>query len=379
MRSGWQPDAAFAEVHNGKSSAHGHSDANSLALTAFGAEMLIDPGVFIYGTPESQLLSRTVSHNTVTMDDLNTVNDQGASHWTSGWWTDIYDGTNAGFETGPLGDASARHRRIVVFLKPSIFFVVDAARGSAPHDWALRYHFAPGSLEVDHDGKSILFRASSDPAYTGSAHAGLRLWSVADESAHLTTALGLASGGWERKIEAPVAISSHFQTDAALWSTLIEPFASTPPSLGWTVRQDDSGIAMAYQDGHATLRYLLVRTESEATMPDSWGNSAPFSTDAAVAVFEQHPSGKSGADYRRLALHGGSLFLESRTDNPAIVRSEQPIDLLEATWNSGTLAVHLVGGGGTTVKTYGAHRLLLNGKAFPIAAGLQFIRLPGRQ
>jgi len=376
MRSSWQPDASFMAIHNGRSSAHGHSDANSLVLTAFGAQMLVDPGVYIYGTPESQLLSRSVSHNTVTMDDLNTANDQGEAHWTSGWWTDIYDGANAGYEVRSGGDAAARHRRIVVFLKPSLFFVVDAALGSRPHDWTLRHHFAPGALTTSPDGKSITFRPGDDAAYAGHSHGGIRLWSAAQESAHLTTALGLAAGGWERKIEAPVAISSVFQSDAALWATLIEPFGTSPSALSWDVRQDEQGIAMAYQENHGSRRFLLVRTEAEAPMPDSWANTTAFSTDAHVAAFEQRPAGKHDPEYRRLALHEGSLFLEPGSSAPAIVRSDQPVDLLEVTWKGDTLAVHQVGGAGTVLKTFGAHKLLLNGKVFPISAGLQYIRLP---
>jgi hypothetical protein len=261
-------------------------------------------------------------------------------------------------------------------LKPSLFFVVDVGTGRARHDWTLRHHFAPGALTTAKDGQSITFRPKADPAYASQPRAGVRLWSAAQDTAHLTTALGLAAGGWERKITTPVAISSVFQSRSALWATLIEPFGSEPPGPSWDVRQDEQGVAMAYQVDRGLRRFLLVRTEPEAPMPDSWADTVAFSTDAAAAAFEQSPTGKPGADYRRLALRGGTLFLEPRSSAPAIVRSEQPVDLLEVTWRGDTLAVHQVGGGGTVIKTFGAHKLLLNGKVYPITAGLQYIRLP---
>jgi hypothetical protein len=304
------------------------------------------------------------------------VNDRGETHWTSGWWTDIYVGLNGGYEVRSRGDAAARHRRIVLFLKPSLFLVVDAAKGSAPHDWTLRHHFAPGELTALPDGKAITFRPAPDTAYAGHTRSGVRLWTSAQEPTHITTTLGLAAGGWERKIEAPVAGSSLFDTRSALWATLIEPFGAAPPAARWDVRADAQGIAMAFQKDRGTRRFLLVRSEADAPMPDTWAEDAAFSTDAEVAAFEQRPGGKAGPDYRRLALHKGTLFLEPGSHAPAVVRCEQPITLLEATWKGDTLAVHRVGGVGVAVKTYGARRLLLDGKVYPIAAGLEYVRLP---
>jgi hypothetical protein len=376
MRSSWSPDAAFLALHNGHSSAHGHHDANSFVLSANGSELLIDPGVYIYGTPESQLLSGSISHNTVTMDDRDTVNDGGEARWSSGWWTDLYDGTNAGYEEARGEPGPARHRRIVLYLKPSLFFVVDAAAGDRPHDWTLRDHFAPGRLDMAADGKSITFRPTPDPAYPGKGRGGLRVWSALDDAAHLTAAPGIAAGGWERKIEAPVAIWSQFAASEAHWATLLEPFAGSPSAAGWDVRQDEHGNAMASQSIGQARRFLLARTESEAPMPPAWVDAAGFSTDAQAAAFEQGAAEKGGATPRRLSIRHGTLFLDTRSNSPAIVRADQPVTLLEAAWRGDTLTVHRVGGAGVALRTFGARRLVLNGKVIAVPAAQDMVRLP---
>jgi hypothetical protein len=253
---------------------------------------------------------------------------------------------------------------------------VDAATGGQQHDWTLRDHFAPGRLDAALNGKSLTFRPAQDSGYPGNGRGGLRIWSAGQNYTHLTTAMGLASGGWDRKIEAPVAIWSQFQTQTALWANLLEPFSAAPSPQGWDVRQDENGSAMAFQQNSLGRRFLLVRTQSEAPLPDDWGATTGFSTDAEVAAFQQRSARKGTAPFRRLLIRSGSLFVEERADIPAVLRSEQPLTLLEATWQGDTLSVHRVGGSGTVLRTFGARRLLLDGKASPIAPGQTMCRLP---
>ena len=275
MRSGWSPDAAFLALHNGHSSAHGHSDANSLVLTAFGNELLIDPGVYIYGTPELQLLASAVSHNTVTMDDRSAVNDRGEARWTSGRWFDIYDGTNAGYEGGPRRQrrAASAHRRLP---QTDALLCGGRGRGDLSHDWTLRDHFAPAHPGAAPDGNRLPSARARDPAMRDRARGGLRVWSAAQDDTHLTRRSGLASGGWERKIEAPVATWSRFQSRKAIWLELWEPFPLAPSPTAWDVRQDENGIALAFQKQGRDRHFALVRTESDTPMPDSWTDATGF-------------------------------------------------------------------------------------------------------
>ncbi len=374
MRSGWSPDAAFIGLHNGSSVAHGHNDANGIVMTAFGNELLIDPGAGIDGSTSTRLLSNSVSHNTVTMDDQNTVNAAGESLWISGWWGDIYDGSNAGYEASD--DAKARHRRTVVFVKPSTFFIVDSAAGDRPHDWALRSHFAPGALDTASTGASLTFHATSNPAYPGRGRGGLRIWAAPTDDNHLTSTPGPVSGGAERQIEAPVAVWSQFQTRTATWAQLLEPFAVSPSPLAWDVRQDGHGTAMATQGDSHTRRYLLIRPGSDAPLPDAWVESTGFSTDATVSVYLHRTADRAGTDFRRLILTSASLFLQTTAEIPAFVHADQQVVLLEVTWQGDTMTVHRVGGAGIAVRTFGARRLVLNGKSLAIAAGRPIVRLP---
>jgi hypothetical protein len=145
MRSGWEPDARYLVTRNGYSNSHFHLDNLSVIVNAYGSDLLPDPGIYTYGTPECNALTQTTSHSTVSVDGKNIVPGNGANTWVSMPGFDCFDGVSPGYHD--LRDV--RHRRTIVFAKPDYWVVADRITGSGEHTASQYWHFAPGRVEFD--------------------------------------------------------------------------------------------------------------------------------------------------------------------------------------------------------------------------------------
>ncbi len=162
MRSGWTQDSVYAIIHNGDNRGHGHHDSLQMPITAFGDEMVIDPGIYIYGTPESAELSKTTSHSTICVNDRNALQMAGPTTWITSAEYDYFDGMNAGYE----GLEGVKARRRVLFIKPQYWIVVDSVLGNGKYKIDSRFVCAEGraskqgSNAIYTNGKNCLLIAS---------------------------------------------------------------------------------------------------------------------------------------------------------------------------------------------------------------------------
>ncbi|MCX8053076.1 MAG: heparinase II/III family protein, partial [Armatimonadetes bacterium] len=172
MRSDWSRNALYLNLHNGKDMGHGHYDQLSIVVDAYGAKLIVDPGCYIYGTPEHEKLRKTTSHATVTVDDADThVYETGSNYWACMTSMDYYEGTNIGYRGVP----GVLHTRKVVFFKPwstvsnsvknhageqipyatrndgheGYWLVQDTVTGLGTHEVACRFPFYPGPVLLD--------------------------------------------------------------------------------------------------------------------------------------------------------------------------------------------------------------------------------------
>lgn len=145
MRSGWDPDALYLQLHNGEDKGHGHADELSVSIDAYGGKLVVDPGCYIYGTPEQSELYKSRNHATVTVDDADTHTVMGENAWVSGLTADFYVGTNAGYREVD----GVKHTRKIAFLKPDYWFIADTVTGEGEHEVASRFTFPPGEISVD--------------------------------------------------------------------------------------------------------------------------------------------------------------------------------------------------------------------------------------
>lgn len=162
MRSDWRPDGAYLALHNGLSTSHGHADANSIVLAWDGEVMLVDPGVYVYGTPESAILSSTRSHSTVQVDASDTHQRNGENVWKSTPEFDYLKATNAGYR----GADDVRHTREIVFVKPDYWVVRDSVTGSSTRKLDSRFVCMPSKMTVSEDGRRAVARFESGRTLT---------------------------------------------------------------------------------------------------------------------------------------------------------------------------------------------------------------------
>jgi heparan-sulfate lyase len=145
MRSGWDPDALYLQLHNGKDMGHGHADALAVSVDAFGSKLIVDPGCYTYGTPYQSELYKSRKHATVTVDDADAHTEHGANALTSFSTVDYYAGTNAGYR----GLDGVSHTRKITFMKPDYWMIEDTIAGAGEHEVASRFPFLPGAVELD--------------------------------------------------------------------------------------------------------------------------------------------------------------------------------------------------------------------------------------
>jgi hypothetical protein len=157
MRGGWEmtdPVAVFDAGPLGYGpAAHGHADALSFQLFANGFPFFIDSGTFSYNLDYTwrDLFRRTSAHNTVTIDgqDQSVPGDRmswktfaktRSRHWLTTPWFDIADAEHFGYERLP---DPVIHRRVIVFLKPDTWIVLDNLRGRERHVLEFILHLRP--------------------------------------------------------------------------------------------------------------------------------------------------------------------------------------------------------------------------------------------
>lgn len=146
MRSDWTPDATYMCLKNGRYTAHGHFDSLGFVLYGYGNPLLVDPGIYIYGTPEAVRLISTPSHNTISVDGANLQNGGGPNQFFAGTSTDYLVATGPQYQRI---DESVYPIRRVAFLKPDYWVVSDVVRGSGEHKVDSRFHFANTLAQLD--------------------------------------------------------------------------------------------------------------------------------------------------------------------------------------------------------------------------------------
>ncbi len=178
MRSGWNREAHWSCVDCGPqaggisegavpSAAHGHADALSVLISAYGEPMLVDAGSYAYnGDPVwYDYFRQTRAHNTVVVDGLDQAVHHGGMAWSQAAktqceaWdsTPLYDyvcGHHAGFTRLPV---PVWHRRAVFFRKPTYWLIFDELTGTGLHQVESYLHFAPAALKAIPDGITATF------------------------------------------------------------------------------------------------------------------------------------------------------------------------------------------------------------------------------
>lgn len=174
MRGGWgafDPILVFDCGPLGHGPAgHGHADALSFQLYAHGFPFLVDSGTFSYnldyGWRDAFRSSR--AHNTIVVDgqeqsvpgDRMSWKTMACTHchgWLSTRWFDLADAEHDGYCRLP---DPVRHRRIVVFVKPDTWWVLDRLEARGRHDLEFLLHLRPDCVvEAGEGAPCIVLRS----------------------------------------------------------------------------------------------------------------------------------------------------------------------------------------------------------------------------
>ena len=162
------------ELGFGPIAAHGHADALSFTLRAFGEDILVDPGTYDYFTyPNGRSYFRsTHAHNTVVVDDGNQSEMIGAFLWgrrATSRCLRWEPGPEGGTVTGEHDGYQARsggviHRRTISLDgRRGEVGIVDELSGPGLHTAALCLHLAESCTLERVSGQRYLFAAGAGP------------------------------------------------------------------------------------------------------------------------------------------------------------------------------------------------------------------------
>jgi heparinase II/III-like protein len=154
--------------------AHGHADALSFTVRAFGVDMLVDPGTFDYFTyPEwRQYFRSTPAHNTVCIDGEDQSVLMGSFLWGAransrciDWRPRAGGGTVAGEHDGytRLPDPVVCGRTLTLDEQTRTLNIVDRISAKGRHKIALYFHLSE-SCEAERHGNDIHIECSEGRA-----------------------------------------------------------------------------------------------------------------------------------------------------------------------------------------------------------------------
>lgn len=149
---------------NGRGS-HGHNDALSMELSAYGRAFIVDPGSYVYNLDRDarHMFRSTAYHSTVMVDGVeqNTtsvdlpfvIGNEAAPkviEWKSIDTRDLVVAEHHGYRrlTHPV-----THKRSVTFDKTEGYWVIDDDLvGSGEHEFTFTFHVAPELSVDEHEG-----------------------------------------------------------------------------------------------------------------------------------------------------------------------------------------------------------------------------------
>ncbi len=212
---------------------HRPSQADQLHVDLWwrGQNIALDPGTYSYNcAPWDTALSRTVSHNTVTVDDRDQMEQVGTFLWLP-WITGravhsfpsqgglaYWEGTHDGYRRLA---APVSYRRGIVRLGGGWWLVLDRLVSRASHDYRLHWLLADVPYVWQPDNRSL---ALESPA--GRYHVQIGLWPAAGQ-ASVVRAAARETRGWQapyyQALLPAVSLALSVAGQAVLFWTLFGP------------------------------------------------------------------------------------------------------------------------------------------------------------
>jgi len=326
MRSGWDAEALFMLFDSGPyGSAHQHEDKLHFVVSAYGKQLVLDPGNFSYDASRwRRYVLTTPGHNTVMVDGMgqHRRGKRETYFWPRPWQGDAptendtlwvnkpdFDYARGTYRDG-YGRPEARareegrperggyemvtgitHTRRVLFLKPDYWVIADtmAADDDAEHVYESLFHLDAVEAQADESALSVTTHDadSANLAIVPMADGGLRVRIVSGQDDPVQ---GWANDPWR---PVPTAVYSKAGRHTtwlayALYPTRpgqIMPVISVEPAPTEKAEGDDAlALVVRFADGRADHLLFSCRPGQ----PVTFGN---FSTDAEAAAIRLREDG----------------------------------------------------------------------------------------
>ena len=310
MRSDWSPDALYMCIKNGRYTAHGHFDSLSFELHAYGNALIVDPGIYIYGTPDAQRLISTRSHSTVSVDGADFHNGGGPNQFFAGESVDYFRGISPEYQG--LSPEIRTVRRIA-FLKPDYWVVSDLVQGTGKHRIDSRFHFS--------DLNAVIDPLSGIARTTKTTGGNLAILPAGQKGMSYTLDEGFTAFVHEKK-EPALILRQSVESDLPFWlANVLYPFCGTfnPPKLNVIKDSDFS------RTGVCALRIDTAKGRDYITFAETPDTESNFAKDnlSAKAQCAMVRLGKDGRVQSFALIYGsrlkrGDLLAESSVPVPAL-------------------------------------------------------------
>jgi hypothetical protein len=306
MRTGWDCQSHYLNFDCGEiaagvssedisSAAHGHADALSIEVSAYGVPILVDPGFYTYNGAEKwhRYFRETKAHNTVVVDGCSQAEYRGRLKWSRApevrlehcMLSTAFDCVEAS-HNGYLRLAQpVVHRRAVVFLKPDYWLIRDELWGEGEHQIDRYFHFSAVEITLQGDGTSIHARS---PFGKNLAVIPIEKQGMVVESKRggNDPEDGWLAMGYGRKMEAPVVRCSTKSTLPIALNTLLIPFRDDVPQVKMNTRQLLGSNSVSEQGfvieigGKKDILFFSSRNQNSATdvHSDGWLTNSRLSS-----------------------------------------------------------------------------------------------------
>ncbi len=295
MRTGWENQSHYLCFDCGPladgvfhdevvSAAHGHADALSLIVAAYGEPLLIDPGFYTYNGDLAwhRYFRETAAHNTVVVDNQAQAEYRGRlkwshapdsklQHWVSSEQFDYVEGVHNGYDRLP---EKVVHQRQVVFLKPNYWIIRDELTGDGTHQADRYFHLAPSEIVCDKNRLSV--KTVSDRRgniliqSVGTHEDTLEIIEKGEEAD-----CGWVTPAYGKKNRAPV-LRYRMQGALPLTShTLLVPFEKNAP----TISVEDLAITSHHESGRSNAFIVSVGKRRDLIFFSSTEKKTLFNKD----------------------------------------------------------------------------------------------------
>jgi hypothetical protein len=250
---------------------HGHADALSFELYAYGRTLIADCGAYSYylGEPWRNYFRGSRAHNTFVVDGQDQSVLLGTRHvyrmaqatlheWASTERFDLVAGSHDGYRR--LADP-VTHRRCIVFVKPEYWIVIDQIIGHGSHTVEHSLHLMPWAVpQIEHDTGTVHVLDEGDSPVLTIAPSGAQSLRADCISGAMDPIQGWISFYSGVKVAAPVVRYRQNVQLPAAFCTVLYPHRPHGPE---TVRVSDLAVEV---DGQAadktTLCGVMVETNS---------------------------------------------------------------------------------------------------------------------